>query len=527
MDPLFFFGEKRNEKGCEQVGRRRTPGTDRTVMSENANKTLTREEDGKQVKMKSLALDLVETGTDEANRAADLKVTKHLPDGVTSRMLYADIVHIAWPSLVELTLTQLASMVDLMMVGQLGPWALTAVGLTTQPKFLLMTMFMAMNVGSTAMVARYKGAGDQKRANEVLRQSLLMTLVFGLAASVVGYLFAEPLIRFMGAKEAEVLAAATSYLRIQMIGLVGVALTSTITATLRGVGNSKTAMIYNMIANVVNVIFNYLLIYGHFGFPRMEVAGASLATIIGQFVAMFMAFFVVMNGSQYLRFRFRDGLKPNIPEIKKIVDIGIPAMIEQLVMRVGLIIYSKTVAGLGTLAYAIHQVCMNIQSLSFMNGQAFAVSATSLMGQSLGKKRHDMAQAYTSRTRKLGMAVSIFLAVIFFFFGGQIVALYSGGDQSLVELGGKIMMFVAFVQPFQSSQLILAGALRGAGDTKVTAVITFVTVLLVRPGLAIFCINVLGMGLEGAWVALVVDQLLRSLLVLLRYNSGGWKRHTM
>ena len=83
-----FFGEKRNEKGCEQVGRRRTPGTDRTVMSENANKTLTREEDGKQVKMKSLALDLVETGTDEANRAADLKVTKHLPDGVTSRMLY-------------------------------------------------------------------------------------------------------------------------------------------------------------------------------------------------------------------------------------------------------------------------------------------------------------------------------------------------------------------------------------------------------------------------------------------------------
>lgn len=149
------------------------------------------------------------------------------------------------------------------------------------------------------------------------------------------------------------------------------------------------------------------------------------------------------------------------------------------------------------------------------------------MGQSLGKKRHDMAQAYTSRTRKLGMAVSIFLAVIFFFFGGQIVALYSGGDQSLVELGGKIMMFVAFVQPFQSSQLILAGALRGAGDTKVTAVITFVTVLLVRPGLAIFCINVLGMGLEGAWVALVVDQLLRSLLVLLRYNSGGWKRHTM
>ena len=242
---------------------------------------------------------------------------------------------------------------------------------------------------------------------------------------------------------------------------------------------------------------------------------------------MFMAFYAVMNGRQYIILRFRDGFKPNKEEIKKIVDIGAPAMVEQVVMRIGLIIYTRTVAGLGTLPYAVHQVCLNIQSLSFMNGQAFAVSATSLTGQSLGKKRHDMAQAYTTRTRKLGMCVSIFLGVVFFFFGGQIVALYSGGDQSLVELGAVIMMFVAVVQPFQSSQLILAGALRGAGDTKVTAAITFITVLLVRPALAIFAINVLGMGLEGAWYALVTDQILRSLLVLLRYNSGAWKRHTM
>lgn len=495
---------------------------------ETKNSAVATEEGGeRKVKMRSLALDLVPMGTDEENRMADLKVTKTLPDGIESKMLYSDIIHIAWPSLVELTLTQLASMVDLMMVGQLGPWALTAVGLTTQPKFLMMTMFMAMNVGATAMVARYKGAGNQKKADEVLRQALLMTFVLGTVFAVVGFITAPWLIKFMGANEEHVLAASVSYLRIQMIGLPGIALTSTITATLRGVGNSKTAMIYNAMANIINVFFNYMLIYGNFGAPRMEVAGASLATIIGQYCAMFMAFYAVMNGKQYIILRFRDGFKPNMEEIKKIVDIGLPAMVEQLVMRVGLIIYTRTVAGLGTLAYAVHQVCLNIQSLSFMNGQAFAVSATSLMGQSLGKKRHDMAQAYTSRARKLGMCVSITLGVVFFFFGGQIVALYSGGDQSLVELGAIIMMFVAVVQPFQSSQLILAGALCGAGDTKVTAVITFLTVLLVRPTLAIFAINVLGMGLEGAWYALVIDQILRSLLVLLRYNSGAWKRHTM
>ena len=478
------------------------------------------------VYMKSLALDLVEPGTDEQNRQADLKVSKQLPEGITSRMLYGDIVHIAWPSLVELTLTQLASMVDLMMVGQLGPWAISAVGLTTQPKFLLMTMIQALNVGATAMVARYKGAGDQHKANEILRQAMLLSLFIGCFFAVVGYMASPWLISFMGAEEANVLQGGIDYLRIQMIGLPGLAISMTITACLRGVGNSRTSMIYNAMANLINVFFNYMFIYGNFGAPRMEVAGASLATIIGQYCATAMALFVILNGRQYITLTFR-GFRINGEEIGKIAGIGLPAAVEQIVMRIGLIIYTRTVSGLGTLDYAVHQVCLNIQSLSFMNGQAFSVSATSLMGQSLGKKRHDMAQAYTMHTRRLGMCVSIILGVIFFFFGGQIVGLYSGGDASLVEKGAVIMMFVAVVQPFQSSQLILAGSLRGAGDTKVTAIITFFTVLLVRPGLAILFINYFHMGLEGAWYALVADQILRSLLVLLRYNSGVWKKHTM
>ena len=408
------------------------------------------------------------------------------------------------------------------MVGQLGPWAISAVGLSMQPKFLMMTMFMAMNVGATALVARYKGAGEPQKANMILRQALLLTLVLSVMASVIGFIFSEPMVRFMGAADAESLAGGTIYLQIQMAGFVFMALTSTITATLRGVGNSRIAMIYNLVANLVNVLFNYLLIYGYLGFPRMEVAGASLATIIGQCVAFIMAIIVALRGNQYLHLRLRDGFKPHLESLKNIFRIGIPAMIEQLVMRAGMIIYSKTVASLGTVAFATHQVCMNIQAMSFMNGQAFAVSATSLMGQSLGKKRPDMAQAYSSRTRRMGMMISIILGLVFFFFGKPITALYSN-DPIVIAQGAKILKLVALIQPFQSSQFILAGALRGAGDTRATAVITFITVLLVRPGLAIFSIFVLGWGLEGAWIALVADQLLRSLLVLVRYNSGKWK----
>ncbi|MGB4385343.1 MAG: MATE family efflux transporter, partial [Caldicoprobacterales bacterium] len=326
----------------------------------------------------------------------------------------------------------------------------------------------------------------------------------------------------MGGIDHETLAAGTIYLKIQMVGFVFMALTSTITAALRGIGDSKTAMVYNLTANLVNVVLNYLLIYGKFGFPRLEVAGASLATIIGQFVAFVMALRAISRKGEYLELDISEGFRPNWNILRNIFNIGIPAMVEQLVMRAGVIIYSKTVASLGTVAFATHQVSMNIQAMSFMNGQAFSVSATSLVGQSLGKKRPDMSNAYAQRTRRIGMTVSLILATTFFFFGRYIVALYTT-EAEVIEQGAQILKLVAFIQPFQSSQFILTGALRGAGDTRATAVIIFITVLLVRPGMAILSINHLGWGLIGAWIALVSDQLLRSLLVLIRYNSGKWK----
>jgi len=470
-----------------------------------------------------MALDLVEPGDDADIYDQPERVNKLLPEQVTVKMLCNDIVRIAWPALMEFILTQLVSMVDMIMVGQLGPWAISAVGLTSQPKFLLMAAFMSMNVGATALIARYKGEGDYQKTNTVLRQALLITLVLSAITSCIGFIFAEPIIRFMGAEDAQTLAGGTSYLQIQMTGFVILALTTTITAALRGIGNSKTAMIYNTVANIFNVIFNYLLIYGHFGFPRMEVAGASLATVIGQCIAFILALIAILRGDQYIHLRFKDGFKPQWNVIKSIFRIGIPSMVEQLLLRLGHISYTRAVASLGNLAFATHNICTNIQSISFMNGRAFAVSATSLVGQSLGKKRPDMAQAYSRYTRRIGMTISILMGISFWLFRTPLISMYTD-DASVLALGKQILAFVAISQPFQSSQFILSGALRGAGDTKAVAIIIFFTVLLIRPGLAMLAIYVLEWGLQGAWVGFVMDQMIRSFLVLLRFNSGKWKR---
>ena len=381
---------------------------------------------------------------------------------------------------------------------------------------------MALNVGATALVARYRGAGDPKKANIILRQAFMMTFIISLVSSVLGFLFSKPMVAFMGAESELTLIEGTKYLKIQMIGLPILGMTSTVTACLRGVGDSRTAMAYNLVANFVNVFFNWLLINGHWGFPKLGVVGASLATIIGQTVAFLIAMLVIINGKGFLALKFKESFKPRWEYIKSIVNIGIPSAIEQLIMRAGMVLYTLTITSLGDMAYAIHQIALNMLGMSFMIGQAFAVSATSLTGQCLGKKRMDMAEAYGRRTRRSGMILSMMVGFIFFFFGGALTKLYNQ-DPYIIEQGAQIMQLVAFIIPFQTSQFILAGALRGAGDTRATAIISLLTVLMIRPGFSYLFVHPLGLGVFGAWVALGLDQVLRSILVLARYNSGKWK----
>lgn len=435
--------------------------------------------------------------------------------------LYHDVLRLALPSLVELVLTQLTSMVDLIMVGALGAHAVAAVGFSTQPKFLLMSAIIAMNVGTTAMVARFKGMGEQRQASEVLRQSLLINVAMGLVMSVVGCLVARPLVLFMGA-QADTVDGGTIYLQIQMAGLLTVAVTSTITAAMRGAGHTRQAMIYNITANAVNIAGNYLLIEGRFGFPRMEVAGASLATVIGQLVGMVMAVAFVWGEKYYVALMIREKFRVGWDLIRRIVRIGLPSMLEQLIMRAGIIFFTKIVAGLGTLVMATHQACLNIQAFSFMNGQAFGIAASALVGQSLGAKDPELADEYARRARRLGMVVSVILMFVLFFLGGPIVSLYVDEAEG-IRMGAEALKIMAFILPFQSSQLIIASALRGAGDTRAVTLYSLISVFFIRPIVALLLVNLFELGLNGAWFAIAADQLVRSGLTYMRLKSGKWK----
>lgn len=478
-------------------------------------------------KVVKTTIDTLEFGEIDAEKEGKYKKYK-LPDGVDKGMMRSDILTIALPSLVELVLTSLTSMADQIMVGrlpgQLGVQALSAVGLCMNPKFILMTALMAINTGTTAVVARYRGMGNQEKANQTFKQSLIFNIFLSAIMMVIGVVFARELIGLIagnGISETTVEYAVT-YFRIQMYGFIPLMMTNTVTSTLRAIGDSKMPMVYNTIANVVNLFFNYGLIYGKMGMPEMDVAGASLATVIGQCVAFVIAMYIMFSKKRYVYLDLKEKTGYNKTIMSNVLGIGLPSMLEQLCLRIGIIIYSRIVASLGDIAYATHMVCMNIQSLTFMSGMAFQNSATTLMGQSLGRRRLDMADNYTRMTRNISFWISCVIGVILALFGGQIVNIYNSTPE-IVEMGGKLLAIVAITQPFQSSQFVTTGALRGAGDTKYPAVVIFICTLIVRSVLGYIFVVQLDMGLIGAWFAIVVDQLLKTAMIFARYNTGKWR----
>lgn len=199
-------------------------------------------------------------------------------------------VHMAWPSVVESFFVAFVGMVDSMMVSKLGSYAVAAVGLTTQPKFVGLAMFIAINVAVSALVARRKGQDDRADANRVLMTALLFVLFSGAIVSVLCVAFAEPIIRFAGS-ESDTHDSAVEYFRIIMGCILFNIITLVINAAQRGSGNTKISMRTNLTSNVVNVIGNYLLINGNLGFPALGVRGAAIATVIGSAVACGMAVF--------------------------------------------------------------------------------------------------------------------------------------------------------------------------------------------------------------------------------------------
>ena len=438
----------------------------------------------------------------------------------SSLTLVKKTLAVAWPSVVEQFLVSLVGFVDSAMVSGLGAYAIAAVGISNQPKFITLVPIFSLNVALSSIVARRFGQKNKADANAVLRFCLLIAIILTTLISFFAVFFADEILHFAGS-QVDTHASAVSYFRIIVGFMIFNTLTLVINAAQRGAGNTKIAMRTNLTSNIINLVLNFLLIEGRFGFPRLEIKGAAIATVIGSLVACLMSFASILKKDRklYLFFNFKQ--KVDSFSLNSIWNVGSASLVEQLFIRIGFMTYAMIVASLGTLAFAAHQIGLNVLSLSFALGNGLSIAAVSLVGNALGEERKDLAKIYGSICQRMGLIASLTLSAFYFLVGEKIFMIFSK-DPVIIAYADKIMSLIVFIVILQISQVIFSGCLRGAGDTKIIALISLVSVTIIRPLSGYIFVHPLHMGLVGAWLGLAVDQGMRFTLTFLRFRSNKW-----
>lgn len=436
------------------------------------------------------------------------------------KALRAQVLDLALPAAGERVLSMMVSIVDTILVGHLGAASLAAVSLSTQWVFVAMTLFDSLSTGATAIVAHAVGADDLRTANRALHQALILSVLFGLLATIPALLWTEPAMLLAGATT-ETLAEGVIFMRInaavfilQSIVIVGL-------AGLRGAGNTRAAMVAMALVNVVNVVVASLTIYGPFGLPRLGVTGSALGAAAGRTAGAVIVLWILARGSKGLKLNMRDWL-PDRSLIRRILRIGVPTGIEQGFMRAGQMVFLRTVSELGTVALAAHAVALRAESLSFMPGFGFGVAGTTLVGQNLGAGKPRRAEQGGYITFNIAVMLMTALGLVFIFMPRPLVRMFSS-DPAVVEAAVIPLRIVGFAQPMLAATMVFPGCLRGAGDTRAPMYITSASIWALRVPLGYLLSLTWKLGLIGAWLAMVIDMSVRGTFFFFRYRSGKWK----
>ena len=445
--------------------------------------------------------------------------------GISATTSRADLMRIiwalSWPAIMTFGLESLVGLIDALMVGRLGAHAVAGVGVGTQILNAVSVLNMALATGTVALVARHVGAREHAAAESALVQSLYLALVMGLAIAVPVIAWAPDMVAVF-ADDPEVLAAGTGFVRTIMLGVPGMAIFAVIAAGLRGAGDMRTPLIIGAFLNLLNVSIAYVLIFGHLGLPAIGVRGAAAASAIAFWVGALLGLAALLRRDGVLKLRRRD-LAPHPHMARRVLGVGSPTAIEQLLMQVGFLFYLGIAARYGTEAVAAYFIGVRILALSFLPGFGFSAAASTIVGQQLGAGQPENAERSGWEANRLAIALMSVAGVLIFLFARPIAALFID-DAAVIDDAVSFIQILALAQPLMAADSTLGGALRGAGDTRFPLVTVLVGFYAARLGFAWMAARVLDLSLAWVWGALLGDYLLRAVLKAWRFHSGIWKR---
>jgi putative MATE family efflux protein len=434
--------------------------------------------------------------------------------------LQGRVLRLAWPVIGENLLQTMLGIVDTLLVARLSTAAIAGVGTGIQLTFFLISALAAVTIGASILVAHAAGAGDTHAANRLAKQALVWGGLISLPLAALSVVLAQPLVAIFGLTP-DVAVIAEDYWRIVAGSSTLLILMLAAGAVLRGAGDSRTPMLATLLANVINAVAAYALIFGHFGLPALGASGSAWAASLGRLVGAALLIAVLLRGTRALSVRGGWGWRPDLGVARRVFSLGVPAAVEQVLTTLSFLTLTVIVASLGTEVLAAQRLTFNALSIAFLPGFGFAIAATALVGQSLGARRPAEAAASAGIATRWAMIWMGVLGVVYFFFGEQILLLFQP-EPEVLAVGVDSMRVIAFSCPFWAIMMVQAGALRGVGNTgfplRVNALGMWAAV-----GLAALAVGWLGFGLAGAWGAYVVVAPAMTVVLWRRFARRDWQ----
>ena len=437
---------------------------------------------------------------------------------VENRKLIKNIFQITLPAVFDLLAQTLIMALDMKMVSSLGPSAISSVGVGTAGMYALIPALIAVATGTTALLSRAYGADNKIEGKKAFTQSFFIAVPLGIILTLIFLVFSEQIINLVGNAKDMNLGDAILYQNMTVIGFPFLGVSIATFYAFRAMGENKIPMIGNTLALVLKIILNFLLVY----LFKWGIFGAALSTTLTRlFSAIFSIYLVFWSKKNWISLELKD-LKFDYFISKRILKVGIPAAVEQLGLRIGMLIFEMMVISLGNLSYAAHKIALTAESISFNLGFAFSFAASALVGQELGKGSSQKALKNGYICTIIAMIVMSTFGLLFFIIPQFLVSLFTK-DKDVIELATMALKIVSICQPFSGASMVLAGALRGAGDTKSVLLITYLGIFLIRIPITYLFLDVLNLGLAGAWIVMTIDLAIRSSLAFYIFRRGKWK----
>ena len=426
------------------------------------------------------------------------------------------VLMLALPIIGENLLQTAVGAIDTLLVSRIGDDAIAGVGVGAELVFFMLAILSAVTVRATVLVSQAIGSGDRDRSNRLARQAITWGILIAIPLSIVGYFATPSLVNLFGA-EPDVSQYAIDYFEVIAATSVVLLLSFLCGAVLRGAGDSRTPLKAAVLANIVTVVLSSALLFGHLGLPEWGVAGTAWGASIGRGVAAAFMLVMLWRGKGKLSIHGRSGWRPERKVGKDLFRLGGPAALEQGMMEAGFTILVAIVATIGTAALAAQQISFTAMSLGFLPAIGFAVTATALVGQSVGARRIDDADTalrITGRWVLIWMGVGMLLYV---FAARWIIDIFSN-DPEVIAAGTSGLRAIGFSLPLWGIWMVSAGALRGAGDTRSPMIRGVITVWLAVL-FAFLGVHYLDMGVGWVWGTFIVTSPIAAVGNMLAYRK--------